>query len=394
MTDEITGHELLADVYEFTGKFIAYPSDEAHVAHVLWIVHTHLMAAWESTPRLAFLSPEPGSGKTRALEVSELLVANAVVNVNMTPAYLFRRINSDDELPTVLFDEVDALFNGKNQAQEEIRGLLNSGHRRGATVGRCVVVGNTTTTEESPVYSAVALAGLGFLPDTLMSRSIIIRMRRRAPTEQVEPFRWRDAAKRGHELRSSLAAWADEKVADLSIARPQMPAEIVDRAADCWEPLIAIADAAGGHWPELAREAAVALIKAAKEANPSMGVRLLEDCRTAFSTDERLSTAQILQRLCALPESPWVNIKGKALDDRALAARLRRYEIKPGTIRIGDRTLRGYLRTEFDDAFARYLAPVAAETKTSATSVTSADADVPNVADVADVLSPGDGGTS
>ena len=137
----------------------AYPSEHAQIAHTLWIAHTHLMAAWDSTPRLALLSPEPGSGKTRALEVSELLVPNAVEAVNMSSAYLFRRINSEDGLPTILYDEVDALFGGKSQSAEEIRALLNAGHRRGAMVGRCVVTGKTVTTEESPAFCAVALAG-------------------------------------------------------------------------------------------------------------------------------------------------------------------------------------------------------------------------------------------
>src|SRR5262249_30932337 len=70
--------QILDDVHAFLSRFVVYPSKEAHDAHVLWIAHTHCMDAWESTPRLAFLSPEFASGKTRALEVSELLVPNAV----------------------------------------------------------------------------------------------------------------------------------------------------------------------------------------------------------------------------------------------------------------------------------------------------------------------------
>ena len=70
------GAKLLDDVHAFLGRFVAYPSEHAHVAHTLWIAHAHLMDVWDSTPRIAFLSPEPGSGKTRALEVTELLVPN------------------------------------------------------------------------------------------------------------------------------------------------------------------------------------------------------------------------------------------------------------------------------------------------------------------------------
>jgi hypothetical protein len=144
----LCGDTLLADLHAFLGKFVAYPSDNEHVAHVLWIMHTHLMDAWESTPRIAFLSPEPGSGKTRALEVSELLVPNPVEAVNVTPAYLFRKVGSKQGLPTVLYDEIDTVFGPKAKDNEEIRGLLNAGHRRGAVAGRCVVKGKIVETED------------------------------------------------------------------------------------------------------------------------------------------------------------------------------------------------------------------------------------------------------
>ena len=130
---------LLDDVHAFLGRFVAYPSEAAHVAHTLWIAHTHLMDAWESTPRIAFLSPEPGSGKTRALEVTELLVPSPVEAVNVTPAYLFRKVGDQKGAPTILFDEIDTVFGPKAKDNEEIRGLLNAGHRRGAVAGRCVV---------------------------------------------------------------------------------------------------------------------------------------------------------------------------------------------------------------------------------------------------------------
>jgi hypothetical protein len=262
----INGAELLIDVYNFTGRFVAYPSKHAHVAHVLWIAHAHLMEAWESTPRLAFLSPEPASGKTRALEITELLVPNPVEAVNVSPAYLFRKVGSEDGPPTILFDEVDTVFGPKAKENEEIRGLLNAGHRRGAVAGRCVVHGKTVTTEEISAYCAVALAGLGWLPDTILTRSVIIRMRRRAPGEMVTAFRRRAHAPEGHKIRDRLAAWARRVVGDMTAARPEMPTGVEDRDADIWEPLLAIADGVGGEWPKRARGAALALVGAARAA--------------------------------------------------------------------------------------------------------------------------------
>src|SRR2546423_1477229 len=138
-TDARQGAAMLNQVYAFLGRFVAYPSDHARVAHALWCVHAHLMDRWESTPRLAFLSAEPASGKSRALEVTEDLVPRAVSTVNVSPAYLFRKVASEDGPPTVLFDEIDTVFGPKAKDNEEIRGWLNAGHRRGGTAGRGVM---------------------------------------------------------------------------------------------------------------------------------------------------------------------------------------------------------------------------------------------------------------
>ncbi len=240
------GAALLDRVYVFLGRFVAYPSEHARVAHALWIAHTHAMDAFESTPRLAFLSPEPASGKTRALEVTEPLVPRPVEAVNVTPAYLFRKVADEDGRPTILFDEIDTVFGPKAKDNEEIRGLLNAGHRKGAVAGRCVVKGKTVTTEEIPAYCAVALAGLGGLPDTILSRSATIRMRRRAPNEKVEPWRRRIHAPEAEGLRDQLAVWAEGALGGVIDNWPVMPAGVQDRDADVWEALLAVADVAGG----------------------------------------------------------------------------------------------------------------------------------------------------
>ena len=74
----------------------------------------------------------------------------------------------EDVIDRCLYDEIDTLFGPKAKDNEEVRGLINGGHRRGATAGRCVVRGKLIETEELPAYGAVALAGLGNLPDTIM----------------------------------------------------------------------------------------------------------------------------------------------------------------------------------------------------------------------------------
>ena len=363
------GAVLLDDVRAFLGRFVVYPSEHAHVAHTLWVAHTHRMDVWESTPRIAFLSPEPETGKTRALEVSELLVPRPVMAMNVSSAYLFRKVGADDGLPTILFDEADTVFGPKAKEHEDVRGMLNAGHRKGAVAGRCIVRGQTVETEELPAYCAVALAGIGDLPDTILSRSVIVRMRRRAPHETVEPFRPRVVRDAGRALRDRLAAWAAGAIPRIAGVWPEMPNGVQDRAADVWEALLAVADAAGGHWPSTARVTSVTLVTLlqGERGETSLGLRLLADMRAVFGDSPTLATAVILTKLVDLPESLWADVRGKPLNDRGLAVRLRWYEIKPKVVRVGSCTHRGYARDDFLDAWP----PSPGESVTSVTSETS-----------------------
>jgi len=370
----LPGAKLLDYVAAFSARFVAYPSEAAHIAHALWIAHTHLMTCWDSTPRLAFLSPEPGSGKSRALEVTELLVPRPLPVVNVTASYVFRSVSAEAGPPTIIHDEVDTIFGARTSAEhEDVRGLLNAGHRRGAIVGRCVVRGKTIALEDFPVYAAVALAGLGDLPDTLMTRSIVVRMRRRGPDESIEPFRRRVHAGEGEDLHARLAAFAANISEGVNGAWPEMPDGINDRNADVWEALLAVADAAGGPWPDRARVAAVTLVTDAKRNGGSLGVQLLGDLRTIFADQDQLSTESILNELHRMEESPWGDLKGRPLDARGLARRLRPYDVKPTTIRVLAGTAKGYRRDELFDAWQRYLPQSRIEAVTSVTPVTGGD---------------------
>ena len=218
---------------------------------------------------------------------------------------------------------------GRKKDNEDVRAILNAGHRRGAMSGRCALQGHTVRKLEIASYCAVALAGLGWLPDTLLSRCVIIRMRRRKPSERRGPYRRRTVEPEGHALRDNLAAWASKTSDSIEAAIPDLdlPDGIEDRDADVWEPLIAIADAA--RWgPKAARVAAVALVALSKDEGRSLGVQLLADKRTVFADADKLHTRDILERLCALPESLWKDMRGSPLNDRGLAHRLNQYGIK------------------------------------------------------------------
>lgn len=356
--DPTNGAELLNDVSAFLARFVAFPSAAARVATALWAAHAHCVDASDNSPRLALLSPEPGSGKTRTLEVLELLTPEPMHSLSASPAAIFRTLAA--EQPTLLMDEVDAIFGrrgGSDDGAEDLRALLNAGHRKGATIPRCV--GPRHDVVKFPVFAAVALAGLGDLPDTLMSRSVIIRMRRRAPGERVEPFRRRLHEMDGASLSGRLADWANHVRSVVADAWPVMPAGVEDRPADVWEPLLALADAAGEHWPTTARAACVELCKVAESREASLGVRLLTDLRGVFGESDRLPTEAILDALHKLDEAPWGDLRGKPLDPRGLARRLRQYEVSSTKVKVDGKSLQGYRREELWDAWNRYLpAPI------------------------------------
>jgi 5S rRNA maturation endonuclease (ribonuclease M5) len=351
--------ELLDEVVVLIVRYVAFPVPEACTAVALWAAHCHVVNAFESTPRLVLISPEKQSGKTRTLEVLEVITPNPRHGVNLTAAALFRAVAV--EQPTLLFDEADTFFGSRASEHEELRGLVNAGHRKGAMAYRCVGDPKNMEVRAFPAFCAVALAAIGDLPDTIIDRAVVIKMRRRAPNETVQPFRQRVASKEGTVLRDRLAAWAAQAADTLADAWPAIPEGLADRASDVWEPLLAIADMAGGDWPVRAREAALKLNDDRMAADVSLGLRLLSDLRNLIVVEQktdRLFTDTILDHLNGLEESPWGNLRGKPLDSRGLARRLKRYDVIPKQIRIGDETKKGYTLDDLADAFARYLPPL------------------------------------
>ena len=283
---EEPGWRLLDDLAEYLNRYVVFPNDESADAVALWAVHTHAIDCFDSTPRLALLSPEKGSGKTRVLEVLGPVVRKALHAVNTTPAFMFRAV--DAWSPTLLFDEADTYF-GKHaeKAHEELRGLVNAGHRKGAQAHRIVGEGSNMQPRSFSAFAAVAIAGLGDLPETILHRSVLVRMRRRAPNEHVEPYRLRTGEGAGIALGRRAAAWAKRNTDALTGFYPEMPPGVVDRPADVWEALLAIAEVAGAEWRERARTACIAFTSTAVDEEPSWGVRLLEDCRLALTAPGR-----------------------------------------------------------------------------------------------------------
>ena len=262
------------------------------------------------------------------------------------------------------------MFGPKAKENEEIRGLLNAGHRRGAVAGRCVVSGKTVRTEEIPAYCAVAYAGLGGLPDTILSRCVVIRMRRRAARREGRTVAAPRARRRPGICCGPSWPAGRRRSGDRHCSWPAFPAGVADRDADVWEALLAVADAAGGHWPTTARAAAVALVAQAKQSTPSLGILLLQHLRDVFGDADALWTETILERLHKLDEAPWADLRGKPLDARGLANRLGKYEVRPGDVRIGETSARDTSATSCGMSGSGTCSS-APESATSATSATT-----------------------
>lgn len=345
--------ELLEGVLAALAKYVVFRGESQSAACALWVAHTWVSDRAETTPYLAVMSPERRCGKTRLLDVLELLVRDPWRVVTPSEAVVFRKLDADH--PTLLLDEVDTIYGPRAPvAYEGLRAMLNAGHRAGTRVPRCVGEGANLRVQDFDVYSPKALAGIGDLPDTVADRSILIRLARRAPGEPVARFRRRDAEAELADLRLALDEWA-AGVSGLEGDRPDVPNELDDRAADSWEPLLALADRSGGPWPQRARAAAVALSAGRNDDDASFGIRLLADCRTVFGDADRLATHQLVKLLAALEESPWADFHGHQVTPRHLARLLDPYDVHPRKVRLGDATAKGYLREEFYDAWLRYL---------------------------------------
>jgi hypothetical protein len=310
---------------------------------------------------IAITSAEKESGKTLLLEVLNLLVANPWLTGRATAAVLPRKIDVDR--PTLLLDESDTAFKGDRDYAEALRGVLNTGYRRSGKTTVCVGQGVEIGFKDFSTFCPKAIAGIGKLPDTVQSRSIPIRLKRKAPGETVERFRERDVTDQARPLRDALQFVALGVVPELAPARPELPDELGDRAQDVWEPLLAIADLAAGDWPEQAREAAKTLSANGNAEDGSAGVLLLTDIRTVFAERDvdRLPTEILLDALRELDESPWADWYGKPLSARGLAKLLRPYAIGPHS----DGTSRGYRKEAFEDAWTRYLPPQVSEASES-----------------------------
>jgi len=344
--DPVDGGDLLNEIVAtFQCHVVADPAT-IHAA-ALWVVHTWMLDAATVSPIANIAAPEMRCGKSVFLTALGKLAYRPMQVANIAPAALFRAIEAWS--PTLLIDEVDTFL----AEHDEARGIINSGFTRdSAFVIRCV--GDDHMPTKFATWGAKALCGIGKIADTLADRSIPLRLRRKTPQETVTNIRHSDPAI-WEALRSKIARWADDHMGEVRRLRPTTIEGLNDRANDCWEPLLAIADTIAGEWPKRARSAAAILHGLDADA-PSIGAQLLADIREAFGTKARMFTVELLAALVADEESPWPTWnRGRPMSARQLSGRLAEFGIRPGTVRNGLTTAKGYALAQFSDAFTRYL---------------------------------------
>jgi Protein of unknown function (DUF3631) len=340
----VDGHDLLNELYNTYHRHIIISSRLGYAALALWTLHAHAIDAARHSPILFISSPTKRCGKTNLLATISMLVPIPLSAANITPAVVFRAI--DRWRPTMLIDESDTFISDKS----ELRGILNSGHTRSqAYVLR--VVGDDHVPKQFSTWAPKAFAGIGRIHPTLEDRSIIIGLKRKLPTEDVERL-----PKRGDayfNLHRQCARWALDNSPKLEDASPEIPEQLNDRAADNWEPLLAIADICGGDWPKLARDAALGL--STFDDDQEYGIMLLEDLKNLFERGgDDLTSKWIVAELGDIESRPWPEFgKGKAITTRGLAKLLAPFKIKPVQLWIDKRHVQGYEADDFKAVFKR-----------------------------------------
>jgi hypothetical protein len=347
--EPVDSERLFREVTERILKHVVLTADQA-MAVALWVMFTwvHDKAAVHS-PLLLVTSPEPNCGKSTMLGLIGYLVRRSIVSVSIKGPALFRSIEKWQ--PTFIIDEADtALANN-----DDLKEVVNSGWTRGQSVVRC----DPETYEPRP-FSTFAPKAIGMrgrnLPDTTLSRAVIIEMQRKLPGERVTDF---DHTDDPHlkELRRKLSRWAEDHGEQLASDMPMIPDGFHNRVRADWKLLLAIAELAGT--ASKARKAAMAVENVQATFETSLGVELLHDARAFFEANperDAVFTKELIEWLVAAPERPWgaYGRARKPITDRQIAKLLGAYRIISGTVRVGAVTNKGYRREHFEEAWKRY----------------------------------------
>jgi len=345
---EVNGVRLLDGIEKVFRHYIIMPKG-AGEALALWTLHAWTADAGEISPFLVLVSPTKRCGKTSVLIVLLYLTPRSELASNISSSALFRYI--EGVRPTLLIDEADSFV----KDNEEMRGVLNSGHTKAAAyVIRNVEVNGEHKPQRFSTWAPKAIATIRALADTLEDRAVVITLQRKSKMAKVERLRRRDSDEFAI-LRRRAARWAADNFDKLTDPDPAIPDALNDRAADNWRPLLAIADLAGGAWTRRARDAAC-LLSGEGHDSTSVNVELLADIRKAFGDLDVIRSADLVEKLVSDPERPWTEWRhGRPLTQKQLGGLLRPFCVASETVSApGFKDAKGYRRAHFEEAWAAY----------------------------------------
>jgi len=346
----VNGADLLDEMAVTFERFVVAPQT-AITAACLFTLHTYAFDLGDISPILFITGPTKRCGKSKFLAILLRLVYHPFAAASATAAGIYRMIELHH--PTLCIDEVDAFMRG----DEQLRGLINSGHTRDAAFHLgCAAVGDK---EFEPrrwsTWTPKIFSGIGRLADTIEDRAVIIEMVRRRKDEPCERLRH---GTRFDDIPRRALRFVNDHTESIKNGNPSLPETLNDRAADNWTPLLILADLAGGDWPAKALLAAVALSGGVDGESLGLNGQLLADIRDVFGAAgvDKLPSRDMADRLAKIEGRPWAEYgkQRRPISPNQLANLLRGFGVSPRTIRTGEATAKGYDQGDFFDAFSRY----------------------------------------
>jgi len=359
--EEVDGSALVQNVQDLFEKYAVLPQEGISLVLASWALSTWTMRSFDTHPLIAITSPEKRCGKSRLLELLFLVCLKPIPAANISTAALYRIVS--DTYRTLLVDEAQNL-RSRDDRSAALLEILCASYRR--PLAKIIRMGGKQMDQfmEFDVFGPKVFALIGKLSDVLADRSIEVRMRRRAPGEQVGQFNFRRARKRTKDLRKQIKRWSADHLEDVRRAywKIERPAGLEDRDAELWAPLFAIVTvAAPDRLPEL-EEIARRLSAAKASEDSSAGIRLLRDIRGVFKglRVSFIPTKELVDELVSLEDAPWSDWRnGQPLSPAGLARLLKAFGIEPSRVRRGNAIPRGYTKADFADAWSRYAPPKA-----------------------------------
>ena len=350
-TSPVNGAALLNEIVVTLERFVVAPKATI-IAASLFTLHTYAFDLGDISPILFITGPTKRCGKSKFLAILLRLVSRPFAAASATAAGIYRIIELHH--PTLCIDEVDAFVHG----DEQLRGLINSGHTRDAAfhLGCAATADKDFEPRRWSTWTPKIFSGIGRLADTIEDRAVIIEMVRRRKDEPCERLRH---GTRFEDIPQKALRFVNDHVDAIRNGNPSLPDALHDRAADNWTPLLILADLAGGDWPAKARHAAVALSGGDDGESLGLNGQLLADIRDVFAVAgaDRLASKDMAERLTQIEGRPWAEYgkQRRPISPNQLANLLRGFGVSSRTIRVGDSTAKGYDMADFSDAFSRYL---------------------------------------